>query len=96
MSWLLTAYGRMIDYVSYRKEAIDMRFLLIAFYLIVGSYFFIMGKATTPPEVRNPLLAALAALLWPISIIVVVFYVSIMKFKTKNWLKSKYTDPIHL
>lgn len=82
-------------YVSYR-EAIDMWHLLIAFYLIIGSYFFIMGKATTPPEVRNPLLAALAALLWPISIIVVVSYVSFTKYKARHWLKSKYTNPIHI
>ena len=54
---------------------------LIALYVIVACIFFVVGKATTEPEVRNASLAALASLLWPLSLIAVVICVVYEKRK---------------
>ncbi len=54
---------------------------LIALYVIVAGVFFVVGKATTPTEVRNGSLAALASLLWPLSCIAVVVCVVYEKWK---------------
>jgi len=67
-----------------------MQFLLINLYLTIVIFFFIGGKATTPPEERRALSATLAALLWPISIVAVVFYVIFVKYKAKHSSLRKY------
>ncbi len=54
---------------------------LIALYIIVACIFFVLGKATTPPEVRNASFSALTSLLCPLSCIAVVVCVVYEKWK---------------
>jgi hypothetical protein len=54
---------------------------LIALYLIVAGLFFVLGKATNGPEERNSFLAALAALLWPLTVFAVAVCVLYEKRK---------------
>ncbi len=56
-------------------------YVVVACYLIVACIFFVLGKATTPPEVRNASFSALASLLWPIACIAVVVRVVYEKWK---------------
>jgi hypothetical protein len=54
---------------------------LIALYLTTACLFFVLGAATNKPEERNSILAALAALLWPLTIVAVAVCVLYEKQK---------------